>query len=62
MEIRVHFAGLRFGNVQVFFPEGNVLFPGGRRDRSGVPDFNTEVEILPLSTVSIRRNPARQDA
>jgi len=24
-----------------------VLLPGGRRDRSGVPDYNTTVELLP---------------
>jgi molybdopterin-dependent oxidoreductase alpha subunit len=43
----VHRAPLRSGNVQVFYPEGNVLLPGGRRDRSGVPDYNTTVEIVP---------------
>jgi molybdopterin-dependent oxidoreductase alpha subunit len=43
----VHRAPLRPGNVQVFYPEGNVLLPGGRRDRSGVPDYNTMVEVLP---------------
>ncbi len=62
LHARVHFAGLRPGNVQVFYPEGNVLFPVGRRDRSGVPDFNAEVEILPVSRVGIRRSAARQDA
>ena len=44
---RVHRAPLRPGNVQVFYPEGNVLLPGGRRDRSGVPDYNTTVELVP---------------
>jgi molybdopterin-dependent oxidoreductase alpha subunit len=43
----VHRAPLRPGNVQVFYPEGNVLLPGGHRDRSGVPDYNTTVELLP---------------
>jgi molybdopterin-dependent oxidoreductase alpha subunit len=43
----VHRAPLRPGNVQVFYPEGNVLLPGGRRDRSGVPDYNTTVEVVP---------------
>jgi molybdopterin-dependent oxidoreductase alpha subunit len=43
----VHRAPLRPGNVQVFYPEGNVLLPGGRRDRSGVPDYNTTVELVP---------------
>jgi molybdopterin-dependent oxidoreductase alpha subunit len=43
----VHRAPLRPGNVQVYYPEGNALLPGGRRDRSGVPDYNTTVEIVP---------------
>jgi molybdopterin-dependent oxidoreductase alpha subunit len=44
----VQVAPIRPGNVQVFFPEGNVLLPQGRRDPgSGVPDYNTEVEIRP---------------
>jgi anaerobic selenocysteine-containing dehydrogenase len=42
----VHRAPLRPGNVQVFYPEGNVLLPGGHRDPSGVPDYNTTVEIV----------------
>jgi molybdopterin-dependent oxidoreductase alpha subunit len=45
---RVHLAPIRPGNVQVFFPEGNVLLPSGRRDPdSGVPDYNTVVDVLP---------------
>jgi molybdopterin-dependent oxidoreductase alpha subunit len=48
MEARVHVAPIRPGNVQVFFPEGNVLVPGGRLDpESGVPDYNAVVEIRP---------------
>jgi molybdopterin-dependent oxidoreductase alpha subunit len=48
LEARIHVAPIRPGNVQVFFPEGNVLLPHGRRDPgSGVPDYNAEVEILP---------------
>jgi molybdopterin-dependent oxidoreductase alpha subunit len=43
----VHRAPLRPGNVQVFYPEGNVLLPSGPRDRSGVPDYNTTVEVVP---------------
>jgi molybdopterin-dependent oxidoreductase alpha subunit len=43
----VHRAPLRPGNVQVFYPEGNALLPGGHRDRSGVPDYNTTVELVP---------------
>lgn len=44
---RVHISALRAGNVQVFFPEGNVLLPLGRRDESGVPDYTATVEIVP---------------
>jgi molybdopterin-dependent oxidoreductase alpha subunit len=48
LRARVHLAPIRPGNVQVFFPEGNVLLPHGRRDPgSQVPDFNALVEILP---------------
>ncbi|HEV2992981.1 MAG TPA: FdhF/YdeP family oxidoreductase [Acidimicrobiia bacterium] len=42
----VHVAPLRAGNVQVYFPEGNVLLALGRRGASGVPDYTTDVEIL----------------
>lgn len=45
---RVHVAAIRSGNVQVFFPEGNVLLPQGRRDvASGVPDYTALVEVVP---------------
>jgi molybdopterin-dependent oxidoreductase alpha subunit len=43
---RVHLAPMAPGNVQVMFPEGNVLLPMGRRDApSGVPDYTTLVTI-----------------
>jgi anaerobic selenocysteine-containing dehydrogenase len=49
MQARVHVADLRPGNVQVFFPEGNVLIATGRRDApSGVPDYNAVVTVEPL--------------
>jgi len=44
---RVHVASMRPGNVQMFFPECNPLIAPGRRDVSGVPDFNAVVEVLP---------------
>jgi anaerobic selenocysteine-containing dehydrogenase len=47
LHAQVHRAPLRPGNVQVFYPEGNVLLPCGHRDRSGVPDYNTTVELVP---------------
>ncbi len=49
MQARVHLADLRPGNVQVFFPEGNVLLRPARRDAaSGVPDYNAVVTVAPL--------------
>ena len=46
MRARVHASPLRPGNVQVFFPEGNVLLRAGRRDpASGVPDYNAVVTV-----------------
>lgn len=56
MAATVHVADIRPGNVQVFFPEGNALLPAGRRDESGVPDYNTLVAITP------GRGPDRQKA
>jgi molybdopterin-dependent oxidoreductase alpha subunit len=48
MAARVHLASIRPGNVQVFFPEGNVLLPHGQRDPgSGVPDYNAAVDVRP---------------
>jgi molybdopterin-dependent oxidoreductase alpha subunit len=49
LRARVHLSPLRRGTVQVFFPEGNVLLAGGRRDAaSGVPDYNAVVTVTPL--------------
>jgi molybdopterin-dependent oxidoreductase alpha subunit len=46
LQARVHVSALRPGNVQVFFPEGNVLIRAGTRDaRSGVPDYNAVVTV-----------------
>ena len=39
---------IRPRNVQVHWPEGNVLIKRGRRDpRSGVPDYNALVQLVP---------------
>jgi molybdopterin-dependent oxidoreductase alpha subunit len=39
------------GNVQVLFPEGNVLVPSGKREPvSHVPDYTAIVEIVPVSS------------
>ena len=46
LRARAHVAAIRSGNVQMFWPEANALIAGGRRDAaSGVPDYNTLVEI-----------------
>jgi molybdopterin-dependent oxidoreductase alpha subunit len=45
LRARVHLAAMTPGNVQVFFPEGNVLLAGGVRDPSGVPDYTTLVSV-----------------
>jgi molybdopterin-dependent oxidoreductase alpha subunit len=46
MHARLHESPVRPGNVQVFFPEGNVLLRAGRRDPvSGVPDYNAVVTV-----------------
>jgi predicted molibdopterin-dependent oxidoreductase YjgC len=48
LHARVHMARIAPGNVQVFFPEGNVLVPAGRRDpASDVPDYNAIVTVEP---------------
>jgi len=41
------------GNLQVHWPEGNVLLPGGVSDpTSGVPDYNTIVTVHPRPKVA----------
>ena len=42
-------ARIRAGNVQVHWPEGNVLIERGVSDpECGIPDYNTEVEVVRL--------------
>jgi anaerobic selenocysteine-containing dehydrogenase len=44
---RVKVMPIRPRNVQVHWPEGNVLIKRGHRDpRSGVPDYNALVQIF----------------
>jgi molybdopterin-dependent oxidoreductase alpha subunit len=43
---RVFLAPIAPGNLQVHWPEGNVIIPHGIRDRAGgVPDYNTRVTV-----------------
>lgn len=45
---RIKVMPIRPRNVQVHWPEGNVLIKRGHRDpRSGVPDFNAMVQVIP---------------
>jgi hypothetical protein len=39
------------GNVQVHWPQGNVLIdPGRRSPEAGIPDYNALVEVEPLAS------------
>jgi molybdopterin-dependent oxidoreductase alpha subunit len=43
---RVHIAPMRPGNLEVHWPEGNVLLSGTRRDPASLePDYNIEVTV-----------------
>jgi hypothetical protein len=49
MQGSVFVAPIAPGNVQVLFPEGNVLVPSGKREpQSQLPDYNAIVELVPL--------------
>jgi molybdopterin-dependent oxidoreductase alpha subunit len=46
LEARVFLAPIVPGNLQVHWPEGNVLIPRGRVDSlGGVPDYNAQVSV-----------------
>jgi anaerobic selenocysteine-containing dehydrogenase len=52
MRGRAHLAPIAPGNVQVHWPEGNVLIAAGRRSaEAGIPDYNTLVGIEPAGSV-----------
>ena len=43
---RAHLAPIAPGNVQVHWPEGNVLIADGRRSaEAGIPDYNARVSV-----------------
>lgn len=48
---RVKIDRVKPGSLQAHWPEINVLVPAGRLDPSGVPDYNTTVEVLSASHV-----------
>lgn len=49
MSGRVRLADLCSGNIQAFWPEGNVLIPRRLDPVSAEPDYNTVVEVLKAS-------------
>jgi molybdopterin-dependent oxidoreductase alpha subunit len=50
-----HLAPIAPGNVQVHWPEGNVLIGGGRRSpQAGIPDYNARVSVEPLPDAATR--------
>lgn len=50
---KIKLMAIQPGNVQVHWPEGNPLIPRGISEpRSGTPDYNALVQLLPLATSS----------
>ncbi len=43
---RAFIADIKPGSLQGHWPEINILLPTGRCDASGVPDYNTVVEVV----------------
>ena len=43
---RVRIDRIKPGCLQAHWPEINVIIPAGPLDRSGVPDYNTTVEVV----------------
>ena len=48
---RVYLAPMKPGNLQVHWPEGNVLLDKGKRSVEGVPDYNALVCLEKLDKV-----------
>jgi anaerobic selenocysteine-containing dehydrogenase len=45
----IFFAPIAPGNLQIHWPEGNILIPHGLVDKGGgVPDYNTRVRVVKL--------------
>lgn len=42
---RVYIAPIQPGNLQIHWPEGNVLLDKSKRSREGVPDYNAVVRL-----------------
>jgi hypothetical protein len=49
----VRLAPIRAGNLQIHWPEGNVLLAAGRVDpRCGIPDYNAEVDVVRIDAAA----------
>ncbi|MCC6484948.1 MAG: FdhF/YdeP family oxidoreductase [Armatimonadetes bacterium] len=57
MRCRVYLAPLRPRNLQVHWPEGNVLISPEYTDTAGVPDYNAFVEVLRAAPAQTHRTP-----
>jgi hypothetical protein len=59
MDCRVHLCAIARGNLQVHWPEGNVLLPTGTCDPvGGVPDYNAYVRIDRVGGAKVSSPPA----
>jgi len=58
---RVRIDRVKPGSLQAHWPEINVLIPAGRLDPSGVPDYNTTVEIVAASAAQPTAMAARAE-
>jgi anaerobic selenocysteine-containing dehydrogenase len=47
---QVYFAPIQPGNLQVHWPEGNVLLDKSKRSLEGVPDYNAIVRLEKLTS------------
>ncbi len=48
LEAKLLVVDIAAGSLQVHWPEGNVLIGPGRSPESGIPDYNTRVELIGL--------------
>ncbi|TFG71996.1 MAG: formate dehydrogenase, partial [Solirubrobacterales bacterium] len=48
LEAQLLVVDIAAGSLQVHWPEGNVLIGPGRSPESGIPDYNTRVELIGL--------------
>ncbi|MGB3510219.1 MAG: molybdopterin dinucleotide binding domain-containing protein [Microcoleaceae cyanobacterium] len=46
---RIYFALMKPGNLQIHWPEGNVLLDKAKRSVEGVPDYNALVSLEKLT-------------